>query len=375
ATALRFVDEAEPETAAELYENWAYEAGLALGIDDDVLEARRHAITLWRALGRTEKVGDNLRCLAYLHWYRGEAATAFRFAREAVRVLDGSPPSPERAMAYSYLSQLHMLSDRAEEAIAWGQRALELAEALDDMEVKIHALNNIGTASAYTGDESGVGMLKESLSLALRHGFHEHAARAYTNLSCHAVDFRDFTLADRIIGEAIAFDVQNDLDSWTHHLSGVFAQLRMEQGRLRDAEAIAGGVLELAHPTLAMRLPAASVLARVRMRRKQDKAREGLTEVLAQAIATDEAQHIVPARLALVEHYWLHDAPESARRHLDALAAMDPANLNPWMEGELRLWAKRVSHPLERDDRRELPAPVVAELAGEGREACGLWPV
>src|SRR5690606_4898551 len=130
ATALRFVDEAEPETAAELYENWAYEAGLALGIDDDVLEARRHAITLWRALGRTEKIGDNLRCLAYLHWYRGEAATAFRFAREAVRVLDGSPPSPERAMAYSYLSQLHMLSDRAEEAIAWGQRALELAEAL-----------------------------------------------------------------------------------------------------------------------------------------------------------------------------------------------------------------------------------------------------
>src|SRR5690606_28979981 len=137
-------------------------------------------------------------------------------------------------------------------------------------------------------------------------------------LSCYAVDFRDFALADRIIGEAIAFDTQHDLDSWTHHLSGVLAQLRLEQGRLRDAEAIASGVLELPHPTLAMRLPAASVLARVRMRRSMTKAREALTEVLAQATATDEAQHIVPARLALVEHYWLHDAPESARRQLDA---------------------------------------------------------
>ena len=373
ATALRFVDEAEPETAAELYENWAYEAGLALGIDDDVLEARRHAMTLWRALGRTEKVGDNLRCLAYLHWYRGEAATAFRFAREAVRVLDSTAPSPERAMAYSYLSQLHMLSDRASEAIAWGRRALELAEGLGDMEVKIHALNNIGTAGAYDGDEASIRLLQESLALALEHGFHEHAARAYTNLSCYAVDFRDFAFADRIIGEAIAFDAQHDLDSWTHHLSGVFAQLRMEQGRLRDAEAIAGGVLELAHPTLAMRLPAASVLARVRMRRKAAKAREELTEVLAQAIATDEAQHIVPARLALIEHYWLHDAPESARRHLEALAAMDPPNLNPWMEGELRLWARRVAHPLERDRARKLPAPIVAELDGDARKACSLW--
>src|SRR5690606_10745871 len=168
ATALRFVDEAEPEMAAELYESWAYEASLALGIDDEVLEARRHAITLWRALGRTEKVGDNLRSLAYLHWYRGEAATAFRFANEAVRVLDKGPPSPERAMAYSYLSQLHMLSDRAPEAIEWGRRALNLAESLSDMDVTIHALNNIGTAGAYDGDEGSLGLLKESLALALR---------------------------------------------------------------------------------------------------------------------------------------------------------------------------------------------------------------
>src|SRR5690606_40088483 len=67
ATALRFVDEAEPEMAAELYENWAYEAGLALGIDDEVLEARRHAMTRWRAPGRTDKVGGKRRCPAYLH--------------------------------------------------------------------------------------------------------------------------------------------------------------------------------------------------------------------------------------------------------------------------------------------------------------------
>src|SRR5688500_13188232 len=169
-TALRFVDEAEPELAASLYESWAYEAFLALGIDDDVLEARRHAITLWRALGRPEKVGDNLRCLASLHHHRGEAATAFRLAGEAVAVLDKAGPSRELAMAYSYLSQLHMVSDRAAEAAEWGRRALDLAERLGDTEVKIHALNNIGTASAYDGDETGAGLLRDSLDLALERG-------------------------------------------------------------------------------------------------------------------------------------------------------------------------------------------------------------
>src|SRR5690606_31740443 len=119
--------------------------------------------------------------------------------------------------------------------------------------------------------------------------------------------------------------------------------------------------------------PAASVLARVRMRRSLTKAREALTEVLAQATATDEAQHIVPARLALVEHYWLHDAPESARRQLDALAAMDPANLNPWVEGELHIWAKRMGHELERNGDKRLPVPILAELAGDPDEAAAKW--
>lgn len=338
-----------------------------------MLEARRYAITLWRALGRPEKVGDNLRCLASLHHHKGETAIAFRLANEAVRVLDEAAASRERAMAYSYLSQLHMLSDRANEAAEWGRRTLELIEGLNDAEVRIHALNNIGTASAYNGDESGVSLLRESLALALEHGFHEHAARAYTNLSCYAVDFRDFPLADRITGEGIAFDTQHDLDSYRPALIGVLAHLRLEQGRLRDAEAIAAGVMKLAYPTLAMRLPAASVLARVRMRRGEPKAREGLIDVLSQAMATDEIQHIAPVRLALAEHYWLHDAPDSAARQADALVGFDPDTLNPWAEGELRVWAMRAGHELARDGRKTLPAPFMAELSDDGAHAAALW--
>lgn len=371
-TALRFIDEAEPELAAELYEGWAYEAGIALKIDDAVLEARRHAVTLWRALNRPEKVGDNLRWLSRLHWYRGEASKANHFANEAVRVLETTAPSAERAMAYSFRSQLHMLNDRMDEAIEWGEKALRLAKKIGHAEARIHALNNIGTAKAYQEDEDGVSMLRESLALALEGGFHEHAARVYTNLSCYAVDFRRFDLADEILNEGIAFDTQHDLDAWTHYLVGVLAQLRLEQGRMRDAETIANSVLKLDRLTLLMKLPAASVIARIRMRRKAPQAMEYMTNVLSQAVAIDEVQYVIPARFSLIEFAWLQDSPKKAHEQIEALDALDPATLNPWHAGELQVWAQRTGYGLP-DRAGPLPAPFAAELAGKGSRAASLW--
>ncbi|MFV8816688.1 ATP-binding protein [Haliea sp. E17] len=373
ATALRFAEEAEPQLAAQLYEEWAYEAGLALQIDDEVLDARRHAITLWRALNRPDKVGENLRWISRLHWYRGEAAKANHFANEAVRVLETTEPSAERAMAYSFRSQLHMLHDRMDEAIEWGEKALALAEEVDCVEVKVHALNNIGTAKAYRADAEGVAMLKDSLALALQHGFHEHAARVYTNLSCYAVDFREFELADRTLSDGVAFDTRHDLDAWTHYLVGVHAQLRLEQGRFSDAETIARGVLKLEHLTLLMRLPAALVLARVLLRSGAAEAGEHLKLALADAVATDEAQYIIPARLALIEKAWLEGATWEAHAQIAALEELATDVFHPWSAGELQVWAHRTGYSLARPAADSIPRPFALELAGRGGEAAALW--
>lgn len=373
ATALRFIDEAEPEDAAQLYEDWAYEAGLALRINDEVLEARRHAITLWRALGRMDKVGDNLRWLSRLHWYRGEAAEAGHFADEAVRVLESTPPSSERAMAYSLRSQLHMLNDQMDEAVEWGYRALKLAAKFNDDEVRVHALNNIGTALIFRDKPEGIELLEESLALALRAGQHEHAARVYTNLAEYGVDFRNFELAERIISDGIAFDTHHDLDSWTHYLVGRLAQLRMEQGRLRDAETIAQGVLKLDRLTLLMKLPALIVLAKVRLRRGNPNGRELASRALQDAIATDEPQYIVPARFGLIEAAWLDDTPDMATEHLDNLAKLGVAQMHPWNVGEAVVWAKRLDFGLPDDFDAELPAPFALEIQGNVEDAADAW--
>ena len=374
AKALDHVTQAPPALAAQLFEDWAYEAGLALRIDDTVIDARHRAIALWRELGRIDKVGVNLRWLSRLHWYRGEAQQAERFANEAVRELESLSPGPELAMAYSARSQLHMLHDRTDEAIDWGQRAIALAKQLGEIETRIHALNNVGTALAFAGRPGGRERLEESLALALEHGFHEQAARAYTNFSEYAVIYKDFALAERILADGIAFDTKHDLDAWTHYLVGRQAQLRMEQGRLREAETIAQGVMGLERLTLVMKLPALTVLGRVRVRLGEPDGIQLLERALQDALATSEPQYIIPIRLGLVEAGWLRTDLDACNAQLITFTEMNLDTFDPWELGELATWWRRseMSGPLPASTAR-VAAPCAAELRGDPAAAATEW--
>ena len=374
SVALRYAAQAPREFAAQLHEDWAYEAGLALRIDDSVIEARQRAIALWRELGRIDKVGLNLRWLSRLHWYRGEARQATDYADQAVSDLESVPPGRELAMAYSARSQLHMLHDRTDEAIEWGLRAIALAEELGDVETRVHALNNVGTALLFADRPGGRERMEESLALALQHGLHEQAARAYTNFAEYAVVFKDFALAERVLAEGIAFDTRHDLDSWTHYLVGRQAQLRMEQGRLREAETIAAGVMGLERLTLVMHLPALTVLGRVRVRLGEPDGPELLKRALRDAVATDEAQNIVPVRFGLAEAAWFAGDLDACRAEITALAGMDTSGFDPWKLGELACWWRRSEMPEPFPVSTErVPVPRAAELHGDFLAAAAEW--
>ena len=367
AAAITFVTLAPPADAAQLYESWSYEAGLCQ-IDEAVVDARHRAIALWRDVGRIDKVGLNLRWLSRLHWYRGEVDLAERYIEEAIDVLETIAPGPELAMSYSVRSQWHMLSDQIEPAVRWGKRAIDLAERLGELEVRVHALNNIGTALLLEGNPDGRPCLEESLSLALASDFHEHAARVYTNLAEYAIAFKELDLAERTLADGIAFDTRHDLDSWLYYLMGCQAQLLMEKGEFHQAEALARSVLDQPSLTLMMHLGAATVLGRVRMRRGEPDGRTLLEETLASALATKEPHRIMPVRLGLAEAAWLAGDNMGCLNQLEALDEIAQAFRRPWELGELACWRRRAGGP-DRPLAAPLAEPRLAELAGRGLEA------
>lgn len=374
-TALNHVALASPPVAAQLYEDWAHETFLAGSVSsDETMRAYTFAISLWRSQGRIEKVGLNLCRLARLHWRRGETEEAITYTEQAVHELESLPPSKELALAYSTRSQFLMLQDQFEEAIVWGQRAIDLSDRLGEIETRIHALNNVGTSLRFSGQAGGNELLAESLSLSLRGGFHDHASRAYTNFSECCMLFRDFETAERLMTEGIAYCVQYDLDAAAHYLLGRHAQLRMEQGRLHEARMIAEGVISKTGFPRVMHLPALLVLGRVTMRLGLPEGLDLLAEALEQGVMTGEPQRIIPVRLALLEAAWLQERADEALEHIDALIAMGIEQLSSWDLGEMQVWLQRLALRVPvAPPKADLPGPRSAELKGDFERAAGLW--
>ena len=144
---------------AELNEQWSYEAGISLTINDEVLAARERAVDLWCQLGNKEREGLNLRWLSRLHWYRGEKKQAEALAAQAIEVLESIDPTAELAMAYSVRSQMYMLTSNYEPALMWGKRALQMAIDKGATEARIHSLNNLGSTLLMSGQAGGEALL------------------------------------------------------------------------------------------------------------------------------------------------------------------------------------------------------------------------
>jgi DNA-binding CsgD family transcriptional regulator/RecA/RadA recombinase len=326
--------------SAELHESWAYEAGLALAIDVDVIAARRRAVELWQEVGRPDRVGENLWWLSRMHWYRGEAEAAQRYVAEAIALLEREAPSSTKAKALALRAQFFMLQDRMEDAVEWGRQALAMAEAVGDDEVRVHALNTVGSALLFRGKWEGEALLRDSLALALRLDLHEQAARVYTNLSECLIELRALDRAEALIEEGVVFDATHDLDAWTFYLVGRKAQLRLEQDACEEAIAFARDVLGRANQTLLMKMPAMIVLARALMRRCPQEAAQVLAQAREAAEKIAEPQYLAAVAIADLELAALTGDTSVARRSAQWLGQVDRALLSPRKCGEALLWSQ-----------------------------------
>ncbi|MEP6619811.1 MAG: AAA family ATPase [bacterium] len=301
---LRIADALPKRDRAVLYERYSYECYLTNAIDA-ACSARAEALALWRELGDRVREGDTLRWMSRVWWSTGNRDAGERFGAEAVEVLEQLPPGRELAMAYSNRAQLALLADDTDAAVFWGTRAIGMAEPLGDTECLCHALNNVGTAEFEDMRPGGQEKVERSLAIALANGYHEHVARAYTNL---AVVFERrclFDSANAYLRDGLAYCEERDLDPWMLYMLAMRALLRFEMGHWN--EAVEDALAVLGHPRcLAVsRIPASLVLARIRMHRRDHDWEPLLDDARDLASATKESQRIVPVACARAEAAWL----------------------------------------------------------------------
>jgi DNA-binding CsgD family transcriptional regulator len=369
---LRHSTAVPDESLAELHGRLAYELYVT-GRVAEALESQQAALAAWTRLGDVERIGDAQRAMSRLSWFHGDNERAEEYAALASSTLEGTGTTTE-AMAASNHSQLAMLAYDLERTREWGRRALDLVEGRDDTaaeEVRVHALNNLGTMEADSGDEQeGWRLLEESLRRARAADLHEHAARAFTNLASQAVLHHDHLRAGAAFSTGLRYCLERDLDAWVLYMRGQQAFSQLEQGRAAEAAASAESVLRHPRTALVTRIIPLMALARARSRIDAAGVGEALDEALDLANRTGEAQRIGPVGAAEAEIAWIAGRPDEAERAASRAWLTVQRVASPWTRGMIATWLPDPEAAAASDS---LAPPFRAEALRHWDDAAALW--
>jgi DNA-binding CsgD family transcriptional regulator/tetratricopeptide (TPR) repeat protein len=369
---LRHSDDAPVEHRARLLAALSYERYVT-GYIEGALEARREALETWQSLGDVDEIGDTQRWLSRLSWFGGDNADAEAYAEAAVATLAGRGTRDE-AMALSNRGQLCMLAGDLDGTREWAGRALGLLETLppgrDVEEVRVHALNNLGTAIAEGLDlAEGSALLRESLHRSIAGDLHEHAARAWTNLASTTIRQHRHAEGEVLARQGLEYCLERDLDSWDLYIRSWYSRNLLEQGRVEEGVAEAQRVLTHPRTFAISRIGTLSVLARARAWTGRDDWEEPLAEAMRLALATGEGQRVSVAFGAACEIAWIRGAEDEA----SALAAeaweVVRQDVNVWTHGEVVTWLPAGEVPLG----AAAGTPYDAEVTGDWDGAAAQW--
>lgn len=368
ALALRHEASFELATYTDLLERHAYECYLIADMETAIAE-RLRALERRRGERNVRKVSENLRLLSRLFWFSGRFKEAMAKAEEAIAVLDLAQSTPELGWALSNLAQLNFLDTRPTTAVSHARNAIEMADKLGLTELHVHALNNLGAAQLQLHNAEGWNSLEESLQLAIAHNMHEHACRAYTNLSFMAAETREYARAKAYLAEGMAFSRDYDLDYWTDDMLGVLSRLRLDTGRWKEAVDHAQQLLDTPGVPISRIIPL-TVLGLVRLRRGDPGAAEVLAEASAIAESTGAIMRVGPVRAALAEQAWIEGDTDRLREMASSGLALARERGDSIQSATFAVWLRLAGETVE---IAPAPHPMSLLRAGKVEEAAQAW--
>ena len=353
-----------------LHMQLSYECYLT-GRIEHASKALRVALEIWREIGARLEEGDALRWLSKCTWLEGRQTESERYCRDAIGVLESLPPSPALARAYCGRADLDMESHHNDSAIAFAHRAIALAEPSSDHLILSDALKVLGTARLIVGDDSGWADLERGLQLALVHGFHEQAARVYTDLSAMAVSRRRYDDAAGYLRAGLAYCEERDLDLLRHYMLAYRARLKFERGQWLGASEDIEAVLLHPQMTAVTRIPALRTLGHLRLRRGDPDSHSPLEEARALAGHEPGLQRFGTLAAIAAEAAWLAGDWDGVVREATLAYERLSQQPDPRMKGDLAAWLWR-ANALDATPT-EIAEPYAMEIAGNWQGAAQAW--
>jgi DNA-binding CsgD family transcriptional regulator len=367
--AVRHVHRLPPAEQAKVIDDYGWELHIAHRLDDAVA-AGRDAVARFEGLAEPVGLGTALVRLSRHMYMSGDTDKAQRLIGRAVDVLDGAGSEVAHAVAATDRGALLTLTGKAHEALPVLEAARELAHRVGRPDLESLCLNYRGLVRAHHDGADGAPDLREAVAIAVAHGCHEAAARAYINFGELLQATGRWAEFVEVVEAGAAYI--REFGIWQHaQLSGV--QQHLLQMRHGDWDVAEQGLRRLVDESSRSvfdvhRLP---TLGRLLARRGREEAEQVLERAWQHASQQRAPIGMARSAIGLVEWAWLNDRPDRARRAAEAVL--------PWMQGgawnnlrgELMRYLARGG--IAPDPFPGCPEPWAAGLRGDWRAAAGAW--
>jgi len=367
-TALEYSENLSTEKRLELYQGRYYECYLT-GQIEEAIKACKDIEEILHDLDNPLQLGENYRRLSRLMWFSSNFTKSEEYILKAIEILEKLPPGHQLAMSYSNRSQVYMNQDKPNLSLEWGEKAIKLAKKLNDPEIEIHALNNIGTAKMGANHHAGEPTLKKSLSLALQKGFDDHASRAYMNLGLMHLVNRNLEIAHQYFSDGSEHCNEKDLDTYRLSFMGGISKITLDRGNWDEAVEKAEVVLKQKNVNYFDKITAFAVIGVVRARRNDPGAIIALDKALSSPLQTGDCTFI--AKMAKAETYWLLNKLDLIIKEIETDYSHFIDSNNPWKIGELAFWlwkGGRLSKPPD-----NIAKPYSLQITGDWQGAADEW--
>ncbi len=367
---LRFADELPIEVQLDIYEVRSYECYLNGQVEEGIKDGET-VLKILKKFPDKVREAENYRRISRMMWYDCKDKQGEEYLIKAINILEKLPPGKELAMAYSNKSQTHMLREETEPAIKWGEKAVELAIKIKDLDIEAHALNNIGTAKMFADDFSGEEYLKKSLQISLQNDFTEQTSRAYINLGSALLQKRDLTKANKYFTEGSEYCNNKDLYTLSLCMAGHHANVKLYLGEWDEAVELANSVFQNEHVPGGNKIIPLFIIGIIRARRNDPGVMNLLDKSNRLALNLGEMDKIVTIKAATAEAYWLQNKLSEITDEIESLYIKIQDTNNPWYIGSLAYWlwkgGKLDTIP------KTISKPYLLQIKGDWKSAAKLW--
>lgn len=289
--------------------------------------------------------------------------------REALAAVRGLPEGPEVAAVWGLVSWQHMLDRDYADSVAWGRRAIALAERLGDRHALERAITATGAALLFIEPAAGRRMLMDLAERRRARGDRPATASSLSMIGSGLGETMQLAEAEACLREAS--ELLESIDAGGQYSRAWRALVLLALGRWDEAGTEALHVLPRAGVDDMSTLMAQLALARLRLRRGDPGADDAIAVARRLAEPSGTLQRMAPCAAVRAEAAFERGDLDEVVAAVQGALPLAQAKGHPWFVGELRYWLWRAGAAAPAADG--CAEPFALQMAGRWREAAAAW--